>query len=167
MSLPLHPFIVHIPVALALLIPLLSVGIWLSWHKGWLPSRGWFVVLALQAVMVIGALAARSSGEGDEERVERVVSEAALEAHESAADRFLIVAGLVLLPMIAPLLLRKESLRKSVAGVASLSSFAVLVLALDVGQKGGQLVYRDGAAQAHMPSSKVGALPAPAPDDDD
>jgi len=50
-QLPLHPLIVHLPLALALLVPLLAAGTLLAWWRGWLPGRrSWAVVVALQAL---------------------------------------------------------------------------------------------------------------------
>ena len=94
---PIHPLFVHLPIALASLMPLIAAGLLLTWHKGWLPRRAFAIAVILQVILVGSGIAARQTGEMDEERVEQVVREAAIEAHEEAADLFLYGAGGALL----------------------------------------------------------------------
>lgn len=148
-DLPLHPVIVHLPMALAVLIPLLAFGLLLAVRKSWLPQRSFWIVVALQAALVGGGLVALQSGEADEERVERVVSEPALEAHEHAAQRFELAAALVLVLMTGSMLVRRASLRQAGAVAGAVGSLAVAALGVDVGHKGGRLVYAEGAGAAY------------------
>lgn len=144
---PLHPKLVHLPIALAILVPLLTSGLLLAWWRGWLPKRAWIVAVAAQALLVASAWLAMRTGEADEERVERVVPEQALEAHEEAAEAFLLGGALVLAIALAPLFLGR---RASMAAMATTVAGALAVLALGyrVGAAGGELVYRHGAAAA-------------------
>lgn len=91
-TLPLHPKIVHLPIALAVLMPLITAGLLIAWWRDMLPRRTWWIAVALQAVLVGSGLYARETGEADEERVEARVGEAPLEAHEEAATVFVIGA---------------------------------------------------------------------------
>jgi len=95
-GLPLHPAVVHIPVALAMLIPLLAIGLLaLTWRK---PSRNALVLLlAAQAGLVASGFVAMSTGEETEEVVERVVAKTYIHEHEERAELFVWVgaAGLV------------------------------------------------------------------------
>jgi uncharacterized membrane protein len=144
---PLHPAVVHLPIALAVLVPGLAIlGIVLI-HKGFLPSRGWALLVLLQALLVGSAWLALETGEDQEERVERVVAERHIEAHEEAAKRFLVVAVLGLIVSATGLLPR----RTGAAGrlVTGLVSFGVLATAVPVGHSGGELVYKHGAASAY------------------
>src|SRR5262245_17612151 len=95
---PLHPAVVHLPIALAALIPLLAVLALIAISRGWLPARAWAAVVLLQALLVGSAWLAHETGEDQEERVERVVEEKYIEEHEEAAMYFLYlsVGGLVL-----------------------------------------------------------------------
>ena len=148
---PLHPAIVHLPIALAILTPGFAIlGIWLI-AKGWLPPRGWSLVVLLQALLVgFGGLAIET-GEDQEDRVERVVAEQHIEAHEEAAERFLILAGIGLLASAAGLLPGRNGSLGRMA--ATLASIAVLVAGVSVGRLGGELVYRHGAANAYIESA--------------
>ena len=70
---PLHPAIVHFPIALALLIPVFSMLGILAIRSDLLPRRVWWGVVLLQALLVGFAWLATETGENEEERVERVV----------------------------------------------------------------------------------------------
>src|SRR5690606_866782 len=105
-ALPLHPKIVHLPMALAVLMPLLTGGILLAVWRGWFAQRTWTIVFALQALLFATGLVAMRSGESDEDVAERVVAEAAIERHEAAAEGFVQAGGLVLALSLLPLVLR-------------------------------------------------------------
>lgn len=168
MDLPLHPKIVHLPIALAVLLPLLSGGLLLAWWRQWLPPRVWTLVTAGQLLLVGSGVLALRSGEADEDRVERLVPEAALEAHEEAGERFVWAAALVAGITLLPLLLRGERARLAGATAACAGTFVVLALGYDVGARGGELVYRHGAAAAFAAPDVVGtATPSPRRRDDD
>lgn len=148
-DLPLHPKIVHIPIALAMLMPMVSVGVLLAWWRDWLPARSWAIAVALQAVLVASSALAMTTGEQDEERVEEVlVSEAPLEEHEEAAELFTYAAGAGLGLMLMPMLLPGARVKKIAGSVAVVGTVVVLVLGYGVGSAGGELVYEHGAARA-------------------
>jgi uncharacterized membrane protein len=149
-TLPTHPLIVHIPLALALLLPLLAAATFLAWWRGWIPGRrAWTLVVALQALLTLGTWAALNTGKAEEERVEGIVPEAALEGHEEAAEILLgTAAGVLVLTLIA-LSLPGERASRLVAGVALFGMLVVAWLAIRTGEAGGQLVYRHGAARAY------------------
>jgi len=161
MDLPFHPRIVHIPIALAVLMPALAAGILFAWSRGWLLWRGWLIAVALQATLVVAGIAAMRTGEGDEERVEKVVSEQVIEAHEEAAEVFVWVAAVTLALMVAAVMLRRSRAARVVAGLSVAGTLAVLWLGYRTGQAGGELVYRHGAASAWAPGQ--GDLPAVGP----
>jgi len=149
-GLPLHPMLVHIPLALAALMPLAALAA-LGFHLARRGSRGLFlVVVVLQAILALGAVAALRSGEGEEERVEAVVPEAALEAHEEAAEVFLTAAWGALLVTLVPALWPHRRGLATLGAVASLlATTVVLLLGIRVGEAGAALVYRHGAATAY------------------
>lgn len=171
MELPLHPKLVHLPIALAILMPLFSGVLALAILRGWLPLRAWLLAVGAQLLLVGSSVLAMRSGEDDEELVEGRVPEAALEAHEEAAERFTWSAAAALLLTLSPLLLHRHR-RAVVVGMIATTAAAggVLWLGYEVGRAGGELVYQHGAAAAHvtsLPSS--GAVPTPRRrvDDDD
>jgi mono/diheme cytochrome c family protein len=47
----LHPKIVHLPIALAVLLPLVSGGVLLGWWRGFFQARVWWVVVTLQLAL--------------------------------------------------------------------------------------------------------------------
>lgn len=145
---PLHPAIVHLPMALAVLLPLVSVLGYAAIYQQWLPVRAWSGVVLLTGALVLGSWAALETGEQDEERVERVVAESRIEAHEEAAEAFAAL-GLVLFVIAAAGLTAGRV--GELARLASLPlSLALLVAGVRVGHAGGELVYQHGAAQAHV-----------------
>lgn len=165
---PLHPKLVHLPIALAALMPIMSLGLLLLWIRGILPRRTWFIALTLQAMLVGSAYLALRTGEADEERVEMVVPAAALEAHEEAAEVFMGGAVVALALFAAAAAVRRERGARVLAGGAVVASLVVLALGYRVGEAGGALVYRHGAAAAFATAGPARALPpAGIPADDD
>lgn len=158
MNLPLHPAIVHLPLGLAVVLPLAAIAALVALWRGWLPARAWVGVVALQALLVGGGLLGLFSGEQDEERVERAVNEAAIESHEHAAQRF-VAAGAVTLVVAATALAfaRRPRWQRSAQLATAGLSLGVLALGLSVGHQGGALVYREGAASAWTQGAGAGA----------
>ena len=152
---PLHPAIVHLPIALALLVPLVALFALAATRLGFLPVRGWVFVALVQGLLVGSAWLALETGEDQEERVEKVVAERHIEDHAERAERLLIAAGVALVVIGAGL---APSRFGSVARPLGLAlSLGVAALAADVGHSGGLLVYEHGAAAAYT----HGSPPAP------
>ena len=144
---PRHPAIVHFPIVLAVLTPLLTAGAFWAIHSGRLPDRSWLGIVILQVVLVGTAWIATETGERDEERVERFVAERPIEEHEEAAERFLTLAALVL-PLAAAGMLagRVGAINRALTIALSIAALGAAGLA---GHSGGELVYRHGAAMAY------------------
>lgn len=158
-----HPKLVHIPIALAVLMPLITGGLLLAWWRKWLPARTWVIAVALQAALVGSGILALRSGEVEAERVEQVVAERFIEAHEEAAEAFVWAAGGVLAVMLLGLALSSRRTGPVAATMATLGTLVVLGLGYRTGQAGGDLVYRHGAAQAYSSSGAASNTPgAPA-----
>jgi uncharacterized membrane protein len=138
-TLPLHPAIVHVPLGLAFVLPFVSAGLALALWRRLASRRAWVLAVALQATVVAAGVAARWAGERDEERVERIVGEPAIEAHERAADAFLWGASIVLLVAAAVLVLPSRA-AVATAAAAALGTIAVAALAYGAGKAGGELV---------------------------
>lgn len=148
---PLHPAVVHLPMALAVLIPGLAVLGFFLIYKGSVPSRSWVLVVLLQAILVGSGWLALETGEEEEESVERVVAERFIEAHEEAAERFMWIAGLCLLASGAGMLPGRVG--SWGRGAGTIAAFGVLAAGVSVGHAGGELVYKHGAAGAYMGGS--------------
>ena len=155
---PLHPAVVHLPLALAVLIPLLALAAAFVVQRGWLPTRGWAAIVLLQALLVGTTWLALESGEGEEDRVERIVAERHIESHEEAAERFLALGVAGLIVAASGLLAGRAGAIQRVATVVL--SLIVLASAFAVGRSGGELVYTHGAANAYLAESGVAAGPS-------
>ncbi len=160
-TLPLHPALVHVPLGLAFVIPLVALGLTVALWRGRLPRAAFAVLVGLQAILVGAGVVAMQLGERDEDRVERVVPERLIEAHEERAELFVWAAGAVLAGAGAVLVV-PASAATAVAAVVTAATLAVATLGHAAGKAGGELVYRHGAATAFLPDP--GAAPGDAAD---
>jgi len=163
-----HPKLVHVPMALGVLMPLVAGGLLLAWWRNWLPRRGWLLAVVLQGILVGSGLLALQTGEAEEARVERVVAERAIEAHEEAAQVFVGASGAVLAVMSLAATLGRRRPGLPLAAIATLGTCVVFGLGWRTGQAGGSLVYEQGAALAYTagPGTPTPTARAPEKDDD-
>ncbi len=150
-ELPLHPALVHLPLGVAMLLPVLAGALTFALWKERLPRSAWLLVLLSSALGLAGAFAARATGEREEDRVEDWVSRRDIHQHEEAADAFVVALALVTVSSAAVFLLKKPKPFKVGLLVVTLGFWAVLALALNVGHLGGELVYRHNAGALHAP----------------
>lgn len=144
---PLHPAVVHFPLVLAFLAPLVAVGALWAIRRGTRTRSAWAVPLALSAGLMGSAWFAVETGEDQEDRVEDVVAEEAIHEHEEAAERFLVLSGVLLLVSAGGLL--GGTLGSASRYVATIGTLVMIVAAVQVGDAGGRLVYEHGAAGAY------------------
>ncbi|MGB8332528.1 MAG: hypothetical protein WCE62_20560 [Polyangiales bacterium] len=81
-----HPKVGYMALAPAVLMPLLTAGVLLAWWRGWLDRRAWVSVVLMQAAVAGSGLTAMNTGEAEEERVEEIVAEQHIGAHEMAGE---------------------------------------------------------------------------------
>lgn len=146
---PLHPALVHFPIVFAVLLPVVAITVLWAVRRGIVRTRAWGLVVVLAAALVVTSWITVQSGEQQEERVEAVVAETALETHEEAAEVFLLLA-------LAALVATAAGITPGVVGSSARIVSVVLALVVlgagwRVGDSGGELVYRHGAAQAYAP----------------
>jgi len=152
---PLHPAVVHFPVVLAFLLPLFVGGALWAIRRGANARRVWLVPLAVAVALSLSAWAAVQTGGAQGERVERVVSEQAIESHEEMAEAFFAAsAGLAVVALAGLIGGIPGRAARVLTGVGSL---AVVGLVARVGHSGGQLVYKYGAASAYTTQSVTSA----------
>jgi uncharacterized membrane protein len=165
-TLPLHPALVHVPLGLAMVMPLVAIALTLAIWRRRLPRGALALVSGLQLVLVGSGFVAMQLGHGDERRVEGTVPRSAIHEHEEAAETFVWVATGVLAASVAVLLVPAGA----VVGLAALTAagtLAVAGLGVSAGMKGGELVFEHGAATAlqnHVPGA--GGAAAAEKDDD-
>ncbi|MHB1298155.1 MAG: DUF2231 domain-containing protein [Gemmatimonadaceae bacterium] len=150
---PLHPAVVHFPIVLAFLLPLFALGALVAIRKGARPLRAWSIPLGFAAALTLSSWIAVQTGEGEGERVERVVAEQPLESHEESAELFLTLSGVLLL--VAGVGLAPGMVGRAGRITASVGAVALVVAAANVGHSGGELVYRYGAASAYAPADSL------------
>jgi uncharacterized membrane protein len=152
---PLHPLMVHLPIALTVLVPLFAIGDLWAIRRGVAFKRAWGFAVGMLALLFVSAWLALQTGQLEEERVEDVVAESAIETHEEAAEGFLLFTGAVLLIASAGFLRGRYG---SIArGAATLGTVALVGAGYNVGHSGGNLVYREGAGMAYASPASAGA----------
>lgn len=152
-DIPLHPKVVHLPIALAVLMPAVTLGLLIAWWRQWLPERTWWIAVILQLTLFGSGWLAYETGEQQEDTVEKVLkTEAPLETHEHRAKQFFWGSAAVSLLMVLPMLISGRTRRQWLAVIATTGTFVVFWLGYQVGDAGGDLVYRHGAADAFLES---------------
>jgi len=165
---PLHPAVVHFPLVLAVLLPLFALGALWAIRLGARPTRAWALPLAIGAALTVSAYVAVRTGEADEDRVEDVVGDRAMHAHEEAAERFLVLSGVLF--AIGALGALRGNVGTAARFVTTAGSIGVLVAGIQVGKAGGELVYEHNAASVYsMPeaTANAGAVDKAASDQDE
>ena len=152
---PLHPAIVHLPIALAVLTPAFAVGALWAIRRGARPLRAWGLATAMLAALSLSAWLAVETGEQADEQVESVVPDAAIDTHEEAAERFLALSFIVL--GVAAVGLRSGRLGQGARLLGTVGTVGLLGAGWAVGHSGGELVYRYNAASAYAGDSTRGA----------
>ena len=144
---PLHPAVVHFPVALAIIFPLMAVLALVFIKRGSSAMNTWIPVSVLAIMVFAGTLVAKNTGEAEEDKVEEVVSRSVIHDHEENAELFAILAGITLAIPLGGFLPNKwGNIARYVTVAASL---AVVFVAYQTGKSGGELVYKHGAASAY------------------
>jgi uncharacterized membrane protein len=147
LGIPLHPLIVHVPIVFVVLLPIsVAFALW-AVRKGATLRRAWAVPMAFAAALTMSAWVAVQTGESQEERVEDVVGEATLHEHEEAAERFLVLSGILLVVSTAGFI--RGTIGRAARIVTAAGAVGLVAAGAQVGHSGGALVYRHGAASAY------------------
>lgn len=164
MQVPLHPMIVHFPLALTFFIPVLILVFAYMIKTNKMSPSSWLVVVGLQLAVVITGYVALETGETEEDQVAQVLDKKLIHEHEEVAEIFVGTAVIVLVLSIGVFFLRSEfqfPIQLGIALVGLISCYQ----AYRTGQLGGELVYKYGAASAYEVQSGAPAnnalLPTP------
>jgi uncharacterized membrane protein len=162
MSTPLHPAIVHLPLGVSLVIPLIALALTVALWRGRLPAGVWGLVVGLQVLVVGGAGFAMRTGEQEEDRVEHVVAKKLIHEHEEKAEAFMGSAWAVLFLSAGVLFVRsKPTVMRALCAATTVGAVAMAGLGVNAGRAGGELVYVHGAAKAYMEEHQKPAPTAP------
>lgn len=148
-DLPLHPSLVHIPIGLCMALPIVIFFIIIGIRQGWFQPKTWLVIILLQGLCFGSAIIAKNAGENEEDKVEKIVGEHALEKHEERAESFVIFSGILFVLTFAGLSSRAP-IQKWGQILTLAGSLGTLGLAIFTGHSGGELVYEHGAAKAYL-----------------
>ena len=152
---PFTPAVVHFPIVLSFLLPLVAFAAIWRIRRGAAMRRAWAVATVFAAALTLSAWASVRTGETDEDRIEDVVPGSSLEAHEEAAERFLVLSVIVLALTGAGLMGGPAG---GIARLASaLGATGLVAAGALVGHSGGELVYRHGAAAAYATQATDGS----------
>jgi uncharacterized membrane protein len=144
---PLHPIVVHFPIVLSILLPLVAAGALFAVSRGARPIRAWGITIAVAAALTLSAWVATETGEQQEERVEDVVGETRLDAHASAGES-LFYASIGVLALLAVGIAPGNAGRVA-RYVGAVGTLTVAAASFKVGTTGGDLVYKYDAASAY------------------
>jgi len=144
---PLHPAIVHIPLVLCGLVPIVAGFLaWQTW-RGRGSRRAWAVAIALEAVIVLAAYVAANAGSDDAHTIAGAIPRDAIHDHASAARWFEWANDATLALLVAAAALRDK--RSAIAGfVATATAALTVAIAFRVGDLGGRIVFEHDAPAA-------------------
>lgn len=148
MQTPLHPIVVHFPMALAVLVPILILVFALMIKAKKMESSCWAIILGLQLLLTGTGYLALETGENEEERVEKVVARKLIQEHELASEIFVGSTVIALVLGVVALFIREE-LQFRLHLAVFLAGLISIYLGYRAGNLGGELVYVHGAAEAY------------------
>jgi uncharacterized membrane protein len=152
MLLPFHPSVVHLPIVISFILPILILIFSLMIKKNAMGAKAWIVILGLQIFTTATGYLALETGEVEEDVVERIVAKKLIGEHEEAAELFVGSTVIALVLGISAFFIRREFQFKIQMALV-LISFISAYLAFRAGKLGGELVYKHGAAQAYITES--------------
>ena len=167
MQTPLHPLIIHFPIALTFILPILILIFAFMIKTQKMSHVAWLVIIGLQIATTATGYIALETGENEEHTVEKVLDKRLIQAHEESAEVFVGFTVLALVLSVGTYFLRTE-LQFFAQLVICVVTLASGYFAYNTGSLGGELVYRYGAAQAYTGSETSlneappqGILPTP------
>lgn len=159
---PLHPALTHVPLGLAVVLPIVTAAVLFAVWSGKLGRRPILLVVVLQATVVASGWYAMETGEHEAERVASFVPEAALSSHAEWGERFVIASAVTLALSLAALFVPWRGTSRGALAATVVTGALAAWLGVRTGHEGGELVYRHQAARAYAPASEERA-PSPGP----
>ena len=159
-SLPLHPFVVHVPLVLSLLLPFLIIIFAFLIKADKMAPKAWLIIVGLLLATTVTGYIALETGETEEDVVEKIVDEHYIHEHEEAAEIFVGFSVVTLVLGIGAFFIRKE-FQFRLQLLVAVTSVLLVWLGYRAGRLGGELVYRHGAARAYTEIAPAELLPTP------
>lgn len=145
---PLHPAVVHFPLALTVLLPVLVLVFAWAIKSGKMSKELWLVIIGMQVLITGSGYLALETGETDEDKVSAIVTKKIVHEHEEAAEIFVGTTVVSLVAGIVAWFLQPAFQDKARLAVMFFSLLP-LFFGWQAGKLGGEIVYRHGGASAH------------------
>lgn len=146
---PFHPQIVHLPLALSVVLPLLALAVIICIRKQKFSSHVWILVACLQVLTTGSGYLAMETGEDDERAVGALVGKPLVHAHEERAEMFVAISVAASVVAVATVVV-KASAQFYLMLVALVLMLGQSALGWRTGHSGGELIYVHKAANAHV-----------------
>jgi uncharacterized membrane protein len=158
MQVPFHPIIVHFPIALTFIVPILILVFAFMIKTNKMSHKTWLIIIGLQIATTATGYMALETGEDEEHSVEKVLGKKLIHEHEEAAEIFVGSTVIALVLSIAAFFL-KSQIQFLAQLVVCLVSLVSCYLVYTTGHSGGELVYVHGAARAYAQNDGADAAP--------
>ncbi len=149
MDLPLHPMMVHLPLGLVVVLPVVTAIFFILYRMQFLNKASYVLILVLHSFLLGGAYIAEETGEEDEDLVEQVVAEHYIEDHEEKAEAFVAAVTVSFVLHLVFFFLPMGAAFHAGLVLALVMQAGLIYFAYEVGHAGAVLVYEHGAAEAH------------------
>lgn len=157
---PLHPAIVHLPLTLTFLLPVLVLVFAWAIRSGKMSKELWAVIVGIQILITVSGYISLETGETDERKVAAIVTKEIVHEHEEAAEIFVGMTVISLASGIVTFFLQPVFQDKARLAVVLISLLPVF-FGWRAGELGGEIVYKHGGASAHSDVREVLRVEAP------
>ena len=144
-SLPLHPAIVHLPIGIALMLPILNILFFWLFKTGKAKREASMILIIMHLGLATTSFLAMQLGEIEEEKIEHQIDHNALENHEHKGEFY--AQATIALALVSVLLVFTRGRRfEQVLGLLFIGQIILIFFTYQVGHSGAQLVYKHDAA---------------------
>lgn len=159
-GLPLHPIMVHMPMALVILLPVITLIAFFVFKKSEnITGKKMMVYVGIfHLFLTISTFISLETGEAEEDRVERVVAERYIEIHEHKAEAFMSATSIALVAVFIAAFLFADKFFTPTMIMVMLMQGVLIYLGYQVGHSGGELVYIHNSASVHSEMAKTQVL---------
>ena len=151
---PLHSALVHVPLGLTVLAPIILTGLFL-YRKAEMAKKTWIFIILTQFIGAESAILAKEYAEQDEHIVESAISEQIIEEDEERAETFTSALIATLAISILAFFIKKENYSFYFFSLTLFFQILVVGLGHQVGSSGGELVYKYGATKTFIEKSTI------------